>query len=421
VAAASRSRGWVFWQLSVTSALSSLRARKLRTALSVLGIVFGVGAVVGMLAIGAGAEQEALEMIELLGVNNLIVQAKEVPRQELLKIREKSLGLNRRDVEDLRVGVPGATVAAGRKKVHVRQWFPKPVGGDPRLIGASASYTRVLKLRVAEGRWYTPQEETSAEAVCVLGSTARRRLFGFGPALGRQVKANDTWWTVVGVVSSRLMPRTQFEGLTLQDVNLDVYVPLNSLHKRFAFDWQETELDEIYLQLDPGIDVREAAVLARGLMRRRHREQDDFTVVVPEALLAQAQRTQRIFNLVMGAIAGISLLVGGIGIMNIMLATVLERTQEIGVRRSVGARTRDIFQQFLAEAILIALVGGVLGVALGFTISGSVRWLAAWRTSVTPESVIVAFGVCFLVGVIFGTYPARRAAQLDPVRALHAE
>ncbi|MFQ5723319.1 MAG: ABC transporter permease [Terriglobia bacterium] len=416
-----RPRQLVFWQLNLASALTSLRAHTLRTALTVLGIIFGVGAVVGMLAIGAGAEQEALEVIDLLGVNNIIVRAKEVPEQELRQVREKSLGLNRRDQQDLRLALPGAVATAGRKRLYVRQWVPKPTGSEPRLIGVSASYTRLLNLRMVEGRWYSPAEEAGAEELCVLGSSARRALFGFGPAVGQHLKVNDTWLTVIGVVGSRLLPRSEFEGLTLQDVNRDVYVPLNTLVKRFPLDWRESELDDIYVQFERHVDVREAAVMAQRLMHRQHRGQDDFAVVVPEALLEQAQRTQHIFNLVMGAIAGISLLVGGIGIMNIMLATVLERTQEIGLRRSVGARTRDIFQQFVTEAVLIALVGGVLGVALGFGISESVRWVAGWRTIVTPGSVTIAFSVCFAVGVAFGSYPAYRAARLDPVRALHYE
>ena len=409
------------WQFNFASALASLSTHKLRTGLTVLGIVFGVGAVVGMLAIGAGAEQEALELINLLGVNNIIVKSKEIPQEEIRKVREKSLGLTHRDLESLLIALPGAELAAGRKKVYVDRWTPKPMGTEPRLIGVSASYRELLNLRVSEGRWFTTTEENGAKAVAVLGNTARRALFGFQPVVGKKIKTGDTWFTVIGAVESKLMPRSRFEGMTLQDVNMDVYVPLNSLLKRFNVRWQENQLDEIYVQVGGRLDVREAAVLAKGLMLRQHRGEEDFTVVVPEALLAQAQKTQRIFNLVMGTIAGISLLVGGIGIMNIMLATVLERTKEIGIRRSVGARARDIYQQFVTEAVLIALVGGLLGIALGFAISESVQWLAGWRTYVTASSIVAAFGVCFAVGVGFGSYPAYRAAQLNPVDALHYE
>ena len=414
-------RQYVRWLFNIRSAIESLRGHKLRTGLTVLGIVFGVGAVIGMQAIGAGAQQEALELIDLLGVNNIIVRSKEIPDQEITRVREKSLGLNLRDLDSLLAGVPGADLVVGRKQIYIGRWMPKPAGEGLKLIGTSAGYADLLDLKIREGRWFTRREEAGAEPVCVLGNTARRALFGFGPVVGKQLKADSTWLTVIGVVESRLIPKSKFQGLTLQDVNLDAYLPLNSALKRYHVDWKKNQLDEVYIRIGSDTDVREAAVLTRSLMMRQHRGEEDFSVVVPEALLAQAQQTQRIFNFVMGTIAGISLLVGGIGIMNIMLATVLERTREIGIRRSVGARARDIYQQFVTEAVLIAVGGGMLGIALGFGLSEGVGLFAGWRTSVTPGSIALAFGVSVAIGIAFGSYPAYRAAQLNPVDALHYE
>ena len=257
----------------------------------------------------------------------------------------------------------------------------------------------------------------------MLGEGAAAAVFGTDDPIGRYLKVNDQWFQVVGVAGPQFTVQTDIAGIPAQDRNNLIYVPLYSAIFRLedGQSSQKDEIDGIYLQLEKSDDIPSAAALVRGLLNVSHKEAGDFTIVSPAELLAEQRRTQRIFEMVMVAIASISLLVGGIGIMNIMLASVMERTKEIGVRRAIGAKRRDVIRQFLIETTIISLAGGVIGVLLGVGLSQLIGYLAGWSTIVTTWSIVLAFFVSVGIGLVFGLYPAARAAALDPVKALHYE
>jgi putative ABC transport system permease protein len=257
--------------------------------------------------------------------------------------------------------------------------------------------------------------------VAVLGDAVRRRLYGLGPAVGQHLKVNDLWLEVVGVLAPTGGEVDSFQGVTIGSTAMAVYLPVSTVLRKLDRDPLASPLDEIVIRFREDADTRSAGALIQGLLDRLHAGADDFEVVVPEALMAESQRTQRMFNIVMGCIAGISLLVGGIGIMNIMLATVLERTREIGVRRAVGARRRDILYQFIIEAFTLSALGGASGVLMGLAIAKAVAFSAGWPTMVTLWSVTLATGVALVVGVASGLYPAVRASRLDPIESLRYE
>jgi putative ABC transport system permease protein len=406
---------------SLGAGIESLRQHKLRSFLAMLGIIFGVGAVIAMLSIGAGAEREALEVIDAMGLRNVVVKDKRFDREnDLQEIRRKSAGLSSRDAAALRDAVPGVERVV--TKIEVEPWkVLSPTGrAKPRVLGVSAEYPELVKLRIREGRFFDAQDEQTYAAVCVIGDEVRRALFGFGPALGRPVKVNDDWLTVVGILAPGSVKR-EIQGVTLEGTANDVYVPVTTAERRFNRPPLKSPLDELVVSMAPGTPVQESAAVVRTMLDRLHGGAADYTITVPEALLEQSRRTQRLFDIVMGAIAGISLLVGGIGIMNIMLATVLERTREIGVRRAMGARQVDIRNQFVLEAFAITVIGGLLGIAMGLAIAKGVAFYAGWSTIVTFWSIALSVGVSVAVGLVFGSYPAVRAARLDPVESLRYE
>ena len=263
-------------------------------------------------------------------------------------------------------------------------------------------------------------EESNAQ-VCVLGIVAKQKLFGFGDVLDQQIKVNDIWLTVVGVLADSAAEKQEFQGVKVENPNNDIYIPITTALRKFDTEAIENELDRIVVQISPDADIQEQASTINNLMSVMHRYVDDFSIVIPEDLLEQEQRTQGIFNIVMGAIASISLLVGGIGIMNIMLASVLERTNEIGLRRAIGAKKLDIRMQFIAEAVAISLAGGLIGVALGYGISRAVAAFSGWSTIITGGSIGLSFGVSSVIGLIFGIYPAVQASNLDPIECLRYE
>ena len=404
------------------TAVDNLRAHKLRSSLTMLGMVFGVGAVIAMLAIGAGAEKQALEMIESLGLRNVLVRAKEYRGEELEEVRRKSPGVAMRDIQAIEQAVPGVELAAPRAEIDAYKVMS--AGGkadDATVYGVSSQQAALAGLRVAEGRFLDPMDELHHAQVAVIGEEVRRDLFGYGPAVGEQVKVNEVWLEVVGVLDRGGATADSFEGVSLGSPAREIYLPVTTALRKFESDPLASPLSEIAVRLGDGVPARRTASLIGDLLDRLHAGAGDYELVVPEALLAQSRRTQRLFNLVMGAIAGISLLVGGIGIMNIMLATVLERTREIGVRRAVGARRKDVRFQFIVESFSISLLGGVSGILMGLVIARGVAAWAGWETVVTVPSIVLATGVAMTVGLASGIYPAIRAARLDPIEALRHE
>jgi putative ABC transport system permease protein len=404
--------------------LENLRAHKLRSLLTMLGMIFGVAAVVAMLSIGAGAQQEVMAFIEQLGVRNLIVEAREAnDYQAMQKVRKLSAGLNFQDYRVIRANLEGITAATPRKRFVPAKLLPKPQSDVPTVYGVTPEYVQIANLHLVSGRFFDDQETESAAPLAVLGEAAAASLFGADDPVGRYVKVADQWFQVIGVAGPQLTVQSEVAGLPAQDRNNLIYVPLNAAVYRLE-DGQtqyKDEIDGIYLQMRSGAEIPAAAALLRGLLNFSHREAGDFTIVSPAELLAEQRRTQRIFEMVMVAIASISLLVGGIGIMNIMLASVMERTREIGVRRAIGAKRRDVIRQFLIETTIISLAGGVMGVIVGVGLSQLIGYFAGWSTIVTTTSIVLAFLVSVAIGLVFGLYPAVRAAGLDPVKALHYE
>ncbi len=413
--------GRIAWDL--LGAVQSLRGQKTRTLLTGLGIVFGVGAVIGMLAIGAGARQDSLRFIEELGVRNLLVQSRAAASPEEIRERRRSSpGLTERDARIIEANLEGLESLSPRKSLHPSRVLPKPAHGVPELYGVRPAYTAIHGMKAIEGRLLDPLDDASSDAVCVLGETAKVEVLGYGPAAGKFVKINDTWLRVVGVLARQFSSGSQSSSVRIEDPNNVIYVPFNTYVYRFAdSSWLKDDLAAIDLQLRAGADSVQSARVVNAILNSTHRNTPDFTVVVPAELLAQQQKTQTIFTYVMVAIAAISLLVGGIGIMNIVLATVLERTHEIGIRRATGARRGDIVRQFLAESVLISMAGGLLGIAFGFFLSWLIARTAEWKTIVTLSSVLIAFGVSAAVGMVFGIYPAVKASRIDPIEALRYE
>ncbi len=404
--------------------LSSLLVHKLRSLLTMLGMIFGVGAVVAMLSITAGAQKEMMSYIDLLGVNNIIIEAKEaVDRNELQTRRAISPGLTFRDFRAIGENVPGIEALTPRKRFKPLKILPKTAQESPLLIGVQPNYLQINSLKVVEGRFFSAEDDARSAPVCVLGETAKVNLLGYESAVGKYVKINDTWLQVIGVLAQQATADSEVEGLEVINRNNMVIAPLNTVMRRFEDNnsYLKDEIDGIYIRVTPQTDSIETAGVVSAILTATHKDAGDFTVTVPAGLLEQRKRTQFIFSVVMICIAGISLLVGGIGIMNIMLATVLERTREIGIRRAIGARQADIVRQFLTEAVMISIIGGLIGIAFGFTLSRIIAAAAGWSTVVTVSSVVVAFGVSCGIGLLFGIYPAVQAAKLDPIEAIRYE
>jgi len=405
----------------VNVGFSGLVTHKLRTFLTMLGIIFGVGAVISMLSIGEGAKKEALEIINLMGAKNIIIQNLEYEEDTLKTIREKSPGLSLKDFIALQEGVPDIRHLSPQKLI--KPDFIRSVDGksNARVIGTDSRYPLTLNLLVDRGRFFDEYDNAQHVNVCVIGHKVKRDLFAFQNPVGKRLKINNQWFEVIGTILKKGKAKGEIEGIEIESISNDIYIPINTALKKFELEKDESQLSEIAVTMeDPGY-IRDAAVYIDRLLYRLHRSTKDYKIIVPEELLHQTQETQRIFNIAMGFIAGISLMVGGIGIMNIMLASVLERTREIGVRRAVGARQIDIMSQFVAEAVFISLVGGVLGLGAGYGISKGVSLYAHWRTLISVFSIIISFGIAVSVGLIFGIYPAYTASKLNPIEALRYE
>ena len=402
-------------------AIDELWRRRLRTLLTLLGLIFGVGAIVAMQAVGEGSRREALRLVESLGLHNLIAVATPQDDDTLKETRARSLGLSIADARAALAVVPGAEAFAAEKPVKTHSVFSDYASGEAQASGVSADWFALSSLQVARGRALTAQDEDALAPVAVLGHQAATALFPRVDPLGKHVKVNHVWLEVVGVLADRDLGKDSFEGVPLGLESNRVYLPLASARARFKFQEQEDEVDRFLLRLrDPQQLAAGASVLA-AMLDQRHAGMRDYTLVVPQQLFRQHPQTQRIFPVVMGAIAGVSLLVGGIGIMNIMLANVLERRREIGLLRALGARRRDVVAQFLREASVICVVGALIGLLFGTVLAYLIATFAGWQVAWAPIPILLSAGFCALVGMAFGVYPARQAAQLDPITALRHE
>ncbi len=412
-----------------------LRSHLLRSLLSMLGIIFGVGAVIAMLSIGEGAKQQALEQIQLMGMNNIIVEDIPIDRESQEDKRSNfSRGLSRADVVAVRELNPLVEMTVPlREKQYTVQYRQERV--KTNVIGTTPEYAAVMNYVPREGAFFNFEDVEGSRRVCALGSGITRQLFYFRDPLGKRIKIGGLWFTVIGVMEEKSVSASRQQGLPVQDMNSDIYIPISVALKRLTNidqqmtytpgkGWeksQESEINSFIARVSNVTRIQEAANILKNTMDRRHNGVQDFTITVPEALLRQSAQTQRIFNIVMGAIAGISLLVGGIGIMNIMLASILERTREIGIRRASGATRIDILGQFLTEAVMLSFAGGLIGIFVGFGLTRAIAAYADWRTIVSIQSIMLSFCVSVGVGILFGVYPARRAARMDPIDALRYE
>jgi len=410
--------------------ISSLLLHKLRSLLTTLGVLFGTGSVIAMLAIGEGASEEAQEQIRQLGSRNIILRSVK-PREDFATgqqaVRVISYGLTEEDLARVQETFPAVT-----RVVPVREIYEEVRRGDramnPRVLASLPVYRDVTGRVVAEGRFLADADLTNTAHVCVLSDEVARYLFPFESPLDKEIKIGGDYYTVVGTLLGRV--RASSDAAPAGKSTAEVFIPLETGQKWYGSmqvrlragsrEMEEVELHEMVVEADGPENVPLVAAACREMLARNH-PLSDYEIVVPLELLIRAEETKRIFNIVLGSIASISLLVGGIGIMNVMLATVTERTREIGIRRALGAKRRHIVTQFLVETVVLSVGGGLVGVAVGLLFPLVVEALADMRTIVTPAAPLVAFLISAGVGVVFGLYPAVRAARMDPVEALRHE
>jgi putative ABC transport system permease protein len=441
------------------TAAEAVANNKLRAGLTSLGILFGVASVIAMLAIGNGAEQEILSQMRLLGVNNVVITP--IVEQTEGKVQSDddgkkdskrfTPGLTYLDAESIRQEIPDVLATSSEvviNSVITREGHHR----SGKLVGVDSGYFRLMNLTVVQGARFATRHFAESAPVAIIGQGVKARFFTTQDPIGRTIKVGNEWLTVVGVLEDRKVSAETAQRLGIRDANMDVYVPLPTMLLRYrnrgevtqqemeqaaselnsSSDSTETDdqraekrnynqLDKVIVQVDQAALVPSVATVVQRMLQRRHNDVTDFEISVPELLLKQEQRTKTIFNVVLGAIASISLVVGGIGIMNIMLASILERIKEIGVRRAVGATQADILAQFLSEAVMISLAGGIAGIILGGALSYSIERIAHISTIVSIASVVVAFGVSVAVGLVFGIMPASRAAKQDPIVCLRYE
>ena len=416
---------------TIRTGIDSLLLHKLRSMLTTLGVLFGTSSVIAMLAIGEGASYEAQEQIKLLGSQNVIlrsVKPPDDPNQGNSRSRVVSYGITDDDLDRIEGTFPGVGRVVPIREIQQEVRYADRVL-NPRVLATRPIHQEVTGRLVWEGRFLTEEDERTLANVCVLGTEVARYLFPFESPLGKRVKLGGDYFTVVGTVAPRMrLNDDQADSST--KVTGEVFIPYETARRWYgklqvklragSRDMTEVDLHEVVIEVGEAENVPMVAAAAREMLGRFHKSQD-YEVVVPLELLARAEETKRIFNIVLGSIAGISLLVGGIGIMNVMLATVTERTREIGIRRALGAKRRHIVTQFLAETVCLSVGGGLMGVALGLAIPLAVEHFADMLTIVTPTAPILAFGISAGIGVLFGIYPAWRASAMDPVEALRHE
>lgn len=405
----------------IRRAANSLALHRLRTLLSTLGILFGVAAVVAMLSIGEGAKWETLQQIEQLGMNSIIIRQNVISNDERMQIKnKKSLGLTLEDVEQIKKNVPNVISIAPIK--IIKAGVPSKLKNSaPEIIAANGDYGKIKSLKLNEGRFICDVDQSEHKLVCILGFEVAKALGQTGH-VGENLRIEKTLYQIVGIIKPSQVKESKNVFLASNNVNQAIFIPLGSENElRSNLHPENDYLSEIILQIKPQQDLTKTAQLIEKILKRSHAGYLDYQIVIPKELLNQAHQTQKTFNLVLGSIAAISLLVGGIGIMNMMLANVTERIREIGIRRALGARKKDILIQFLTETLLLTLFGAVLGIISGIAFSMLISHLAGWKTIVTIWSVSLSLGMATIVGFFSGFYPSYQAANLNPIAALRQE
>jgi putative ABC transport system permease protein len=447
------------FQNNLRIAVDAIIANGSRSLLTALGIVFGVAAVISMMAIGRGAKEEVLEQIKLIGVNNIVITPVVEQEEEDIdgadeteeKSKKFSKGLDLQDVLALQQILPNIAASSPEIEVQTTAIY-KDYSRSVRIIGINNSYFTLANIGLAAGSMFSEEQIATGKAVCIIGSDIRAKFFKGKNPVGKFLKVGEEWLQVIGVTERKVLTEKTMTSLGIRNYNLDIYTPLQTILLRYKDraklvaagssifrmgnsvmimdDGEEQQsagplnyhqLDRLTVQVEDAETLLLTAEVIERTLKRLHNNVVDFEINIPVKLLEQQQRTKDIFNLVLSIIAGISLLVGGIGIMNIMLASVLERTREIGTRRALGATQVDIISQFLSEAVLISLSGGILGILLGVGGAIVISRVSGILTIITPLSVFVAFGVAFATGLFFGYRPARKAALQNPIESLRYE
>ena len=407
---------------NIRLAISGLFEHKIRSFLTMLGIIFGVASVIAMLSIGEGAKREAIAKYQDLGVNNVIIREKKLSETELEEVRAKfSQGLSIKDADAILEIVPGITKIASQAEISTEvKYTDKSVKST--VIGVTSNFLGMMNYKLGRGEMISDNHYHLRLKVCVLGAGVSNTLFGYDDPIGKMIKVEDQWLEVIGVLESKTLFTETVGELAARDLNTDVYVPLSTFLNRFSRENALIgQIQQITAQVDNSNKLVEASVLIDEVLKRHHFNNKDYSIVIPYELLKQEEKERQIYNFLLGAIAAISLLVGGIGIMNIMLATVMERTREIGTRRAIGARKVDIMSQFVTEAVAISIVGGIIGVFLGVGLSLFVSLFTDVSTYIRIYSILIAFTFSVIVGISFGYLPAKNAANLNPVDSMRYE
>jgi len=448
-------------------ALEAVFLNKFRSILTALGIIFGVAAVITMMAIGNGAKKEILDQMKLVGVNNIVISPKpdkpkstssqssdetsQSQEQKTDKNKGKfSPGLSLKDAEAIKIIIPTVSTVSP-EVIYETDIVKDGIKTTAKFTGVSPDFFRIFALELQEGEMFNDEQLREGKAVCIIGPVLKSKFFPTENAVGKDIKCGPIWLRVIGVLKKREISQSSIDNLGVSDYNNSIYAPIQTLLRRYrdrsmitasslhggtvysdgwmtmsmsnesSSDKGTNQIDKIVVQVSESEQIGPTVEILKKMMIRRHAGVEDVEIKVPELLLKQEQRTKDIFNIVLGAIASISLLVGGIGIMNIMLASVMERIKEIGIRQAIGATKRDIILQFLMEATLLSITGGLIGIILGLALSKIIMELTGILTIVSLVSIIISFGVSASVGIIFGYMPSQRAAKQDPVESLRHE
>jgi putative ABC transport system permease protein len=407
---------------NVRVAVFGLRDHKFRSFLTMLGIIFGTASVIAMVSIGEGAKKQALAKYQDLGVSNVIIRDKDLTDTELEQMRMKfSQGLSISDTKVIAEIVPGVVDIAPQSETRLDARY-EDRSSKANVIGITPSVSQILNFRIDKGIFINDDHNERQLKVCILGANIAHELLSYENPVGKNVKLGDQWFEVIGVMQTKALFTETVGELAARDLNNDVYIPLSTFTKRIPkTNPLSSEIKQVTIKMNNSSKLTQTASVIRSIINRRHFNNDDFSIIIPYELMEQEKKESRIYNLLLASIAAISLIVGGIGIMNIMLASVLERTREIGIRRAIGGRKSDIMNQFVTEAMAMSITGGIIGVILGILFSLGIAWVTEVKTNLTLYSVFIAFGFSVLVGITFGYLPAKRAAELKPIESIRHE